>query len=77
MPPTKPTVISLFSGALGLDLGLEQAGFEIRAAVECDRFAAQTIRQNRSFPPVFEKKIEDLTTAEILKAAGLALLSQI
>ena len=35
-------VISVFSGGLGLDLGLEKAGFAIRVAVECNRFAADT-----------------------------------
>lgn len=28
--------VSLFSGALGLDLGFEKAGFDIRLAVELD-----------------------------------------
>jgi DNA (cytosine-5)-methyltransferase 1 len=64
-------VLSLFSGGLGLDLGLEQAGFVIRAAVECNRFAVQTIRQNRPDLPLFARKIEQVTTAEILKAADL------
>jgi DNA (cytosine-5)-methyltransferase 1 len=40
-------VISFFSGALGLDLGLEKAGFVLRAAVECDQFAIQTIKENQ------------------------------
>ena len=65
------TVISLFSGALGLDLGLEQAGFEIRVAVECNRFAAETIGLNRPALPLLKERIEDLTTDEILKKAKL------
>jgi C-5 cytosine-specific DNA methylase len=40
-------VVSLFSGAMGLDLGLERAGFEIAVAVECNPFAVETIRRNR------------------------------
>jgi DNA (cytosine-5)-methyltransferase 1 len=64
-------VISLFSGALGLDLGLERAGFEIRVAVECNKFAAATIRANRPKLPLIEKRLEDVPTAELLKAAGL------
>jgi len=67
----KLPVISLFSGAMGLDLGLEQAGFETRVAVECDKYAAATIRANRPNIAVLEARIEDLTTQEILDAAGL------
>ncbi|HEY4015241.1 MAG TPA: DNA cytosine methyltransferase [Polyangiaceae bacterium] len=64
-------IISLFSGALGLDLGLEQAGFRIAAAVECNKFAADTIRTNRPDVVLLEKRIEELSTKEILAAAGL------
>ena len=67
----KPTVISLFSGALGLDLGLEQAGFRVRAAVECNRFAVETIRSNRSDIELLDERLEDVSTRKILKAAGL------
>ena len=64
-------VISLFSGALGLDLGLERAGFDIRVAVEASRFAAETIRRNRPDLPVIQKKLEKVTTGEILRRARL------
>jgi DNA (cytosine-5)-methyltransferase 1 len=68
----KPTpVISLFSGAMGLDLGLEAAGFEVAAALECDPHAAETIRVNRPNLSVIQKKLEDVTTKEILGRAGL------
>jgi DNA (cytosine-5)-methyltransferase 1 len=64
-------VVSLFSGALGLDLGLEKAGFRIVVAVECDPVAVATIRLNRPRLPVIAKRIEDVTTAEIRKVAKL------
>ena len=67
----RPAVISLFSGALGLDLGLERAGFEIRVAVEANKFAADTIRRNRPGLPLIERKIEKVSTEEILTEAGL------
>ena len=67
----KPAAVSLFTGAMGLDLGLEKAGFQIRAAVEANRVAAQTIRLNRPDTPVIERRIEDVTTAELMDAAGL------
>src|SRR5689334_10327475 len=64
-------VISLFSGAMGLDLGLEEAGLRVAVAVECNPTAVATIRANRPGLPVIDRKIEDVTTAEILEAAGL------
>jgi DNA (cytosine-5)-methyltransferase 1 len=65
------TVISLFSGALGLDLGLEQSGFNVRVAVECNAAALATIRMNRPDLPVIANKLEQVPTREILRAAGL------
>ncbi len=64
-------VISLFSGAMGLDLGLEQAGFEVVLAVECDAQAVATIKLNRPDLAVINRRIEEVTTAEILSMAGL------
>lgn len=64
-------VISLFSGALGLDLGLQAAGFKLVVAVECNRFAAETIRKNRPRLPLSEEHIEKVSTAAILEKAGL------
>jgi DNA (cytosine-5)-methyltransferase 1 len=46
--------VSLFSGAMGLDLGLERAGFESIAAVECNKFAQQTIGLNRPRLHIFD-----------------------
>jgi DNA (cytosine-5)-methyltransferase 1 len=67
-----PAIISLFSGALGLDLGLEQAGFRIAVAVESNPYAAATIRKNRPGLPVIDRPIEEVETAEILDAAGMS-----
>ena len=64
-------IVSLFSGALGLDLGLERAGFHVRVAVEPNKYAAETIRRNRPDIHVIEEKIEDVKTEEILEKAGL------
>ncbi len=36
MGSARPTAIDLFSGAGGMSLGVEQAGFDVRAAVEFD-----------------------------------------
>ncbi len=43
--PSYP-VISFFSGAMGLDIGLEQAGLEVVLAQELDARAVDTIRAN-------------------------------
>ncbi|MFT3797188.1 DNA cytosine methyltransferase [Microbacterium sp.] len=63
--------ISLFSGAMGLDLGLEQAGFEARVAVEFDADAVKTIRQNRPTLPVVDRSITTTNGEELLRLAGL------
>lgn len=44
--PPRPTVISLYSGAGGLDLGFVEAGFEIVWANEADPHACKTYRAN-------------------------------
>ena len=62
--------ISLFSGAMGLDLGIEQAGFKIRVCVEMDKWAVETIRTNTDIP-VIDQDINTVSTNEILAAAGL------
>jgi len=71
--PERGVAISLFSGAGGLDLGAEAAGFTVRAAVEHNNDAADTMEKN--FPhlrsPVIRRSILDVPSAEILDAAGL------
>lgn len=66
---SKPTVLSLYSGAGGLDFGLEAAGFRTGSAVEMDHECCETLRANRRWP-VFERSIFDVTTADMLEAAG-------
>lgn len=39
-------VVSLFSGAMGLDVGLEQAGLRTVVAQDIDRWCVETIRRN-------------------------------
>jgi len=65
--------ISLFSGAGGLDLGVESAGFTVRAALEREPAAADTMEAN--FPglasPVIRRDVLSVATREITHAAGL------
>lgn len=65
--------ISLFSGAGGLDLGAEQAGYVVAAAVERDQDAATTMEKNFTHlaSPVIQTDILDVPTRDILRAAGL------
>ncbi len=68
-----PVAISLFSGAGGLDLGVEAAGYRVAAAVEHDTDAALTMEKNfhQLVSPVIRKDILDTPTREILHQAGL------
>lgn len=67
----KPKVISLFSGAGGLDIGFENAGFSIAVAVEIDPSCCDTLKTNRPNLPVINKNISEVTSDEILKTANL------
>jgi DNA (cytosine-5)-methyltransferase 1 len=71
MTTERPTAISLFSGAMGLDLGFEQAGFEVRVAVERGSVAAATIRLNRPDLALIERPIERVSAPDILAAGDL------
>lgn len=71
MSSRKPKVISLFSGAGGIDYGFEAAGFETAVAVEMNHDACETLRANRPWP-VIERDIFDVSSAELLATAGLA-----
>lgn len=66
MAQKKHKVLSLFSGAMGLDIGLELAGLDVKACIEVDHFCCETIRRNRPNIRVYEQPIQDLTGQEIL-----------
>jgi DNA (cytosine-5)-methyltransferase 1 len=63
--------ISLFSGAGGLDVGVERAGYKILTAVEYEADAAETLRRNYPETVVLEADITKLETRTILSAARL------
>jgi DNA (cytosine-5)-methyltransferase 1 len=67
----KLNVISLFSGAGGLDLGFEQAGFNIAVALEADPACCDTLKTNRPNLPIINDKIENVTVEKILDTAKL------
>jgi len=73
------TILSLFSGALGLDIGLERSSrLEIACCVEVDPVSCATIRHNRdagrlarSDVRVIEADISALDPLAVLEIAGL------
>ncbi|WP_372847002.1 DNA cytosine methyltransferase [Pontiella sp.] len=66
-------VISLFSGAGGLDIGLEQAGFETAVCVEIDADCRETLRHNRPGWKLFEPgDVRAADAGALLELAGLA-----
>jgi len=69
------TNFSLFSGAGGLDIGLERAGFQSRVCVENDKYCKLTLEANQSklsdadFPILGD--ITDLEPSDLLELGGL------
>lgn len=62
--------ISLFSGAMGLDLGLEKAGINIKLCQDFDPICYETMLKNGK--PAMTGDIRSIESAEILNCAGLA-----
>lgn len=63
--------LSFFSGAMGLDLGLEQAGISTVLACESDKWARETITKNRPDIPLLGD-IWKYEASEIRSLAGLS-----
>lgn len=62
------TVVSLFSGAGGMDYGFQAAGFSTALAVEMNAQCCKTLRAN-GVGPVLEKSIFDVARDELLELA--------
>jgi DNA (cytosine-5)-methyltransferase 1 len=71
----KAISISLFTGAYGLDLGMEQAGFHTVSVVEKDRDAVKTIAINRPFlqESAIPREIQNVSSQELLEEGGMVL----
>lgn len=67
------SVISLFTGAGGLDIGLQAAGLKPAIAVEIDAKACDTLRENHGRRlPVYEGDVHNLTSESICEITGVA-----
>ena len=69
----KLTAIDLFSGAGGLSVGLQRAGFRVGVAVELDPNAAESYRLNHRRTTVVQDDIRGVTGSRLLKLSGLAI----
>ena len=66
----KIRALSFFSGAMGLDIGLEKAGIDVILACESEKFIRETIKLNRPKIKLLED-INNYSAKEIRKEAGL------
>jgi DNA (cytosine-5)-methyltransferase 1 len=65
------TLISLFTGAYGLDLGFELAGFDVVVALDISEASYQNLKANRPRIPFLLGDVATFRTEDILKEAGL------
>ncbi len=68
---TRPIGIDLFSGAGGLSLGFEQAGFDVVAAVEIDPIHSAVHKFNFPRCAVLPRSVKEMSGAQIRVAAGI------
>jgi len=66
-----PTVISLFTCGMGMDLGFEKAGFTTVYANDIAKFACDTIRKNHPQVLCDEGDITKISTNDILQKTNL------
>lgn len=64
-------VLSLFTGAMGLDLGIEKAGFEVVACVENDKHCVNTIKLNRPEVLIYPDDINLIDPLKVMEDIGL------
>lgn len=66
-----PNIVSLFSGAGGLDLGFEKAGFNVMWANEYDKDIWETYRLNHSDTVLDTRSITDIPVDEVPECDGI------
>ena len=77
-PPLRPTLVSLFSGAGGLDIGLEQAGWHTVVATDFDRDCVATLTASRDagLPIPGPKGATYLAGAKVIRADAVELTAE-
>ncbi|MGH6952413.1 MAG: DNA cytosine methyltransferase [Vitreimonas sp.] len=68
---SRPIGVDLFAGAGGMSLGFEQAGFDVKAAVEIDPIHCAVHKFNFPDCAIVPKSIANVSGAEIRAAAGI------
>ena len=63
--------VSLYSGAMGLDLGIMQSGFQILLANDIDRRSMETVVANLPGMKFINSDIEVVTSERILEESGM------
>lgn len=72
----KPTVVSLFSGAGGMDEGFKAAGFEVLASMDIEEWACDTLRLNNPGqtiigPPNYSGDIKEISPSKFTSIAKI------
>lgn len=75
MSRKKPSALSLFSGAGGMDIGISKAGFQILTCIEFDPHAAETLRaavgRERRSTRVIEEDVRQVDPKALMNDLGL------
>jgi len=64
-------IVSLFTGAYGLDLGFELAGYDVMLGLDISDTSYKNFKANKPKTPFIHDDISRYTTDDILKEAGL------
>ena len=74
----KPKVVSIFTGAGGMDEGFKAAGFNVVASMDLERWACDTLRENNPNqiivgPPDYSGNIKEINAESFSKIIGYVL----